>query len=210
MQAAEAATGTVSTVFAADNYPRGAAIDQGNVYWVSGHGTMLTCPVAGCTAAGPATFATYTGTGPDLLAVAGGNAVFDDYYGSDVKACPVADCAAPTDLGTNAAIAFGGLGLDGTDALWTDQGVGLQRCPVTGCGGAPSTMTPSSATQPGAFAVDGQQLFVSGTSLLECPRLGCGSSPTLLAPGGAKGIAVDATYVYFTTGLDGRVLRVPR
>jgi hypothetical protein len=96
------------------------------------------------------------------------------------------------------------LAIDGDNVYFTTPGSVL-RCPLTGCGGAPSVVA-SLQVNPYEIVTNGSAIYyttLGATAILTCPVTGCGSSPTVFADTGAVplDIATDGTHLYWTSVL---------
>jgi len=206
----------VPTTMAQGNYPFGVAISGGIVYWATGSFPQIdACSLTG--ACQPQMVASLPTFGSNWIAAGGGYVVWDDVGALKTDSCAVSACDA--DAGSATTLGpygcnyglFSPIAIDGTDALWQQCGI-VERCALSGCGGNPTAMNQAPETSAAGFVVQGGKLFIADGDVLECPSSGCGASPKVLAAnaGAVAGIAVDATYVYFTTALGGQVLRVAR
>jgi hypothetical protein len=100
------------------------------------------------------------------------------------------------------------LAVDSKSVYWTNCGVSVMKCPVTG--GKLTTLV--SSQLPGGFAIDATSLYwinipivygsVGPGGLIECSLAGCGAGQTTLAPEHQTlgKIAADATSLYFFWG----------
>jgi hypothetical protein len=221
-----AGCGGVPTTLAAmqlvSSYGHNIAVVNGNVYWVTtaneGDATLLQCAVGGCGGA-PTTLASLGGSyglAHDATSLYMATAVFDATTQTDVgavTACPIAGCGGTPTVVVTDSFSGGifGLALNASNLYWLDGG-NVKTCVIGNCA-SPTTL--STESDEFALAVDpGAALyFANGNILNKCAIGGCGANPMVLAPGaddldGTFGIAVDATYVYWT-GLEG-VSKTPK
>ncbi len=119
-----------------------------------------------------------------------------------------------------------GISTDGTNVYWSDAGdassidaglsARLLKCSIGGCGNSPPVL---GAVDAWSIAVNSTSIYwtnsvpgsSAGGALFTCPPAGCGSTPTSLgaadAAGTGSGIALDASYVYWSTTFE--VLKCP-
>jgi hypothetical protein len=133
---------------------------------------------------------------------------------ASVFSCALGDtCATPATIATEGGDVWGTMGfaVDATYAYWTD-GYRLLRCPLTGCGNAPTVLQSSGTLDIAGIAVDASHLYwLSQGSLMTCPVPNCNNDATTLAPmDHGAAVVSDGARVYFTdfgsNGVDGRIL----
>jgi hypothetical protein len=215
------------------SWPLGIALDESRVFWVnSGDGlatSVATCAKESCTA----TLTVLADEAPNHLegAIAtDGHDVFWTRHDA-IASCPNAGCAGAARRFAPAAVAFGGVLVDGANVYFTEaldvahpdlsQHHGAIRvCARAGCADTP-TIFARDLVDPRAIAADETTIYwVGGASdgigatesaVQSCPKSGC-ASPTTIAPEAASGsIAVDRDYVYWTNkGDNARLLRCPK
>ena len=185
--------------------PFGIAVNSSNVYWLeftsANQVDLYKCASAGCGAGEPAKLATLSARMTGLAAGAAGvfAAGLDTTSGTALR-CPGDVCVADTlgfapiavSLGQSS-LAFASYGADYSH-------LDLSSCPLTGCSGAPTTVTSNLAV---SYA-NAYGLFSSADAttlgLVSCPVTGCGTNPpqgtewlTLLP---TLDLAADAMHVY--------------
>jgi hypothetical protein len=151
----------------------GITLDATHVYWVDSNGEMLRCPLSGCNGtpqslwqgAPNSTQAGTVGIAVDATNVYWTNAQPFNY--GSVMQCAKEACASTLVVLANARTEPRGIAVDGTNVYWTEA-AGLQRCAIGGCGGMPTTLTPSAGpalaldathvyfTDPGSKSTDGR------------------------------------------------------
>jgi hypothetical protein len=177
---------------------------------------------------------------PSGLAVAGGTLVWTQQgdpsqsylVGSGVFSCPATGCTgAPTKLasGSTGAVyrAFTAAS-DGVNAYWSVLGTlggmyhdgSLYSCPLTGCVGNPTLLTTDQPVSTGMLLVDNTLYWTTESfpqssgagSVMRCTLPSCDATKVVLATNQLAPfrLAVDASYVYFTSTAGPNVLsRVP-
>jgi len=101
-----------------------------------------------------------------------------------------------------------GIAVAGGDVYWADHGDGkIMKCPVAGCGGAPTVVA---SGQGGVFGVAVDSVNVYWTNdgdndVMRCALTGCNGAPTLVAsaPQGLNWpfeLAVDSANLYWSEG----------
>jgi hypothetical protein len=206
------------TVLAGGIGPNSIAVNASGVYWTTtgnGVGSLWSCAPSGGT---PMKLVDTMGI-PWLLGV---NATSLAWITSNGGAwtCSTNACS-PTELSsmdsgnptgcidaTNAYFALGG-----------PTGGTITRCPVAGCGGVYTPVTPD-LSFPGAAASDGTWLYFTttpmgtGGGVYACPVTGCNGCPvtvaTLSGVSTPSAIAFDATSVYWTDLNLGLVLKAAK
>jgi hypothetical protein len=194
--------------------PTSIAVDAGYAYWTipaNGTGSVWSCPLAGCTQ-------TLVGNtaGLPLGVVASASTLFWTTYsganGGGLWSCSPGACT-PAALVSSASSPPGGFAVDAASAyvMFAAPESSLVACGLGGCDDMPATIASGLGT-PGPVASDGVDVyFATGSSVMTCPVSGCNGAPTTIAalsgsssPGG---MALDATYVYWTDANLGMVLR---
>jgi hypothetical protein len=202
---------------------RGVAVDASFVYFVDSNGVER-CPLKGCgmstpTPIMPASF---------NVALGGGNA-YATFFPGNLFVCPATGCDAGTDIGN--AMGMTGVAVDSTYVYCTQWGSQhVTRCPLTGCnndagfGGAAFHIA---SNEPNAVSVvvdapnvywavsHYQQTTSTFTShIASCPIAGCPDAgpTTVIGDQGMEpyGVAIDATYIYWTDYVAGTVNRRAR
>jgi hypothetical protein len=113
---------------------------------------------------------------------------------------------------------------DSTHVYWTewgdDWGSGngsVKACPLAGCGAGP-TLYAQGLVNPRGIAVDATSIYFatatySGVNggIWSCPLAGCNGNPLLLATAGIPyGLAIDASYVYWSDNDDATLHKVAK
>jgi hypothetical protein len=130
-----------------------------------------------------------------------------------VEECPASGCSSPTTFASGQQ-APDELAISGTDLYWLDLGTvlsmgkvveyvdgGVMKCPLSGCADAAALAT--GLSYPSSLAVDGKNAYwAQENSVVACGVAGCNGAPSTVASvpgasGGVRGVAVDATDVYF-------------
>jgi hypothetical protein len=206
------------------------ATDGVRVYWVqkaldapsSGPFSIVSCPVAGCPAEGPATLVTGVseGTGIGELVIAGGRIYFEggppptnDAKGPLLE-CPLSGCdPAPIVFASiqNTLTWSPLLTTDGTNLYWEDEGQ-LYSCPLGKACDSPTLLAsvssgdPASATMPTQVVTSGGMLYwIDGdTGELDSVPVTGGAIgtvctvPASTAGGGSGTLAVIDGYAYMS------------
>jgi hypothetical protein len=236
------ATGAVTSLTPATlSRPSGLAVAGGSLLWTQqgdpsqsylvGSG-VFTCPATGCTAAPTMLAAGATGAvyRPFTATSDGVNAYWSvlgtlgaQFHDGALYSCPLTGCAGnPTQLTTDQPVPTGML-LDGTTLYWTTEGFPqgnaagtVMRCTLPACD-ATKVVLATNQLAPFRIAVDAAYVYftsIVGPNLVNRVPVGGGAVTQLFSgtSGGAYGIALDDTYVYFTvfgTGAsDGAVVRL--
>jgi hypothetical protein len=187
-------------------------------------GTVRKCPIPGC-AGGPVTIAQGQDS-PELLTTdeTGTNVFWSVYNTGAVRSCP----ASSTGLCTPTTSITGEPSLYGVAArgsrVWSARLSGSQGRIVVKDGANQSTFA-SGQTWAFQVVVDANYVWwtnrtdnpndsgagVNGT-LMRCPVTGCAPSPELMhkVPGGLRGIAQDATAIYYTEYSAGKVWKLAK
>ncbi len=198
---------TVLTTEDIENYWFGMAVDATNLYW-STESTVMRLPLDGgapVTLAPPPAGWQMSGIAVDATSV---------YWVG-----PQGIMKTPIDGGPAVALAPAtnpnGLAVDGANVYWGESSTGaLMSVPIDG--GAPAAWAAGLGT-PVAIALDATRIYwTTGAGVLELPK-GGGQLVRLASSAYAEAIALDTTYVYFSTlvasslqdGTDA-VLRVPK
>ena len=177
--------------------------------------------------------------GAGALAVGGGNLVWIDEMGT-VSTCPTgaSGCAGSPVVVGAASPSTRVLAVDAHDVYWIDSGdppppntIGpytkgaIRSCPLSGCPAGGSTVLAAYPSWlPGAaLAVDGSNAYWTTEDaagewgqIVRCSLGGCGGKPAPLATtatanrAATRGLALDATSVYWTDPGSGQVLTLPK
>ncbi len=140
----------------------GIVVRDGTMYFTS-FGSILTCPVTGCTSA--TTFATATpavyGLAADAATLYWANRYAATFGGTaTIESCPLAGCGAPVVLADGLLDDdFRSIATDGVNIYWADTNTGtVSRCPVSGCNGTPTVLATGQAFAD-AIAVDATSVY---------------------------------------------------
>jgi hypothetical protein len=168
---------------------------------------VMTCPLGGCTDAGPTTLV--PGSYYRVLKLDRANIYWTGGATIDsgtVFQCPLAGCSQPTVLASSQASPFG-IAVDSLDVYWTTDvpNGGVFRCAIGGCGGSPTTLV-TGQPAPDAIVVDSANIYWAnnGGDVMECAKSAC--STTLITLASSQGsassnnMAVDRTNVYWING----------
>ncbi len=199
----------------------GVAIDQANLYWSEGSGTLYSAPKTG---QGVTAVPLWQGDASTANVAADGQRVYFTATDGLLRGVAV-DGSAPFAIGTpnSQKKSFSGVALDGTNVYWGTGDVDdstLESAPTSSL--LPRTLV-SQLPGPGTMASDGTTLYwlasvttdagVSG-GVMACTIASC--TPTLLASGYAyvAGLVVDPTAIYWTdngtTGANGAIWKLAK
>jgi hypothetical protein len=203
--------------------PMSMAVDATSVYWSV---PLAKCSTSGCGGV-PTTLATAAQLMPNnpWLALDANNVYFFSTQG--VAKCPLGGCTgAPTIVGLDG-FAPGdpgptGIAVDATNVYWImvwfvsmtpspQWAYFVRKCSISGCGSSPTTLASgmqSMLPPRGGLAVDGTSVYwLADDALRKSPI--CGGGDTIVAqPADSRGrIVLDATSVYYTSPLDGTVMK---
>ena len=215
----------------------GFGADTATTYFTLG--SLDSCAIVGCGGT-PKVLMPYPdggSNGAGALAVGGGNLVWIDETGT-LSTCPTSGCVgAPVVIGTASQRTMV-LAVDAHDVYWIDPGEpvppktfgpnthgAIRACPLSGCPAGGSTVLAAYPTwlSGAALAVDGSNLYWTTEDgagdygeVVRCSLGGCGGKPTPLATTdtrqrvATRGLALDATNVYWTDPGTGQVLTLPK
>ncbi len=215
----------------------GFAADQTRVYWAGSGGGVQSCDLAGCdgvpTTLGASPQGFYLG-----LAVGPTRVFWSD--ATKILACPKTGCAGPPTVLASGRVGPWSVATDGKNVYWIELGkangggkIPLQdysdgavlSCAVTGCNDSPTVLASYPTWRGGnAIAADASGVYwstddASGTlrQIVGCAAGGCGGHPKVYATTSStpnwpatRGVAVDATNVYWTNRGLGEVLTAPK
>ena len=216
-------SGTPKTLASNLTTARGVAVDASFVYFVDSNGVER-CPLAGCGASTP------TPIMPASFGVAvGGGKAYSTVFPGNLYVCPATGCDAGTDIGN--AMGMTGVAVDSTYVYFTQWGSQhVSRCAITGCdfdAGFSNAAFHIANNEPNAVSVAAsapnvywavshyQQVTTTFTShIATCPITGCPDAGPTTVIGDPNmepfGVAIDATYIYWTDYVAGTVNRRPR
>jgi len=201
----------------------GVAVDATYVYFVDGQ-NVKRCPLAGCGTNTP----TVIMPGNFGVAVGSGNA-YAANFPANLYMCPSTGCDAGKDIGN--AMGMTGVGVDSTYVYFTQWGSQhVSRCALTGCdfdAGFSDAAFHIADNEPNAVSVVAsapnvywavshyQTANTTFTShIATCPITGCPEAgpTTVIGDTGMEpfGVAIDATYIYWTDYAAGTVNRRAR
>jgi hypothetical protein len=198
--------------------PQGIAVDDTNVYWVETEGSVRMAPKAG----GAATLLATEPRGPTALVLDSG-VLYWVSQAATLRRLRLGD-AAPTTLASLGGESFG-VAVDATYVYWTAIAQNPDGSPAGTVGamakvGGATLPIASSQNAPGGVVLGGGGVYwvdldsqlPQGTSSLLRGSLDGGAPTTIFPPSAqsspvADAIAVDATYVYFTSG--GNLYKAP-
>ncbi len=145
---------------------------------------------------------------PQFLAVDAHNVYWTDLGSSSGGTTQVGSVlSVPIDGGTVATLATarpspGGIAVDATDVYWVDFGTitppgDVMKVPIGG--GTAVTLATSTNGAPHQIAIDANNVYwTDGAAVWQVPK--AGGTPVMLGQGTlTSGVAVDSTYVYWTT-----------
>lgn len=205
--------------------PFGLAVDSQRVYWANNDydSSFATCLLSGCTDAGPTTLLS-SQTLPADVFLANGHLYMSEYGHEDgglgaVLACDPTDCAKTVVTIANEPVRNPvAVVADSTAVYWSNFGAGrIDTCSTSGgCGAAPATLANDTPGGPWyGLAIASQSIYWTSQAkdagaVYACAVGGCAKPTTIaMSAGGPWDLAVDGTYVFWTTGDDGQVLRCP-
>jgi hypothetical protein len=216
-------TSTPTTLASNLTTVRGVAVDATYVYFDDASGVQR-CPLAGCGGNAP----TQIMPGNFGVAVGSGNA-YSTAFPGNLFVCPVTGCDAGTDIGN--AMGMTGVGVDSTYVYFTQWGSQhVSRCALAGCdfdAGFGNAAFHIANNEPNAVSVAPsapnvywtvshyQQVTSTFTGhIASCPIAGCPDAGPTTVIGDPNmepfGIAIDATYIYWTDYVAGTVNRRTR
>jgi hypothetical protein len=215
MRAQVGAANSGQSIAFGQSSPTGIGTDDTNVYWTNGgtgsDGTLQKEPLDG----GTATTLAANLLGPGQLAIDAYNA----YFALDTGGIVYTSLAGGDSIHDLAYDGMGGVPAQvtvyGTQVFWTDLTTNAVYQSSTDGGGAQSI---AGGTQPEGIATDGVNVYftdrgsgaIGSGSVDKVPVGGGGSSTVAPSQSYAWGVAVDATYVYWTAAIDGTVNRAPK
>jgi hypothetical protein len=191
--------------------PVGIDVGGGYVYWSSeSAGTIVRCPVGGCSANGPEVLAANEAN-PRRLQLHAGRVYWASLYGS-IASCPTTGCGQVADS------RFPGdsvrdFAFDDNAIYWTQHGGVVATCPLAGCASATILHQDPRASLVG-IAVDRGTVYFTETGspgrVVAIPSTGAGAgqSPRVLAESDfPASLAVGAGRVFWGTGMIGGAVR---
>jgi hypothetical protein len=205
-----------TAIASSQSSPWGIAVDTTNVYWTNtGDSTVKMAPLSG---AGPVTTLASGQSDPISIVVNGGNVYWASYARGMAGSGAVMTCAVGRCGSTLTPIATGqtgswGVAVDGSGNTYFTAGSAVMKTPLVD-GGPPFASDPRSNAYP--VVVDNMNVYWGDSSgyVYKCAVGGCGGTPTSLSPSeGASpsyGIALDATYVYWSNESQGTIARVSK
>lgn len=177
---------TPVTIASGQTVATSIATDATRVYWSSYVAAVSACPLDGCVGA-PEQLSPSIGNQWGLT-IAAGNAYWSRGGSpNEVMVCAIDDCAGTLRLfasGVGAPHA-----VDATSLYLNDPS--LWKCPLAGCGGGPTRLTPDGVTPVGVAVRGATMYFIDRTTaeLRACSSNGCGVGDRTLAKG------VDSAYI---------------
>lgn len=194
------------TVLSSDlTRPQGIALGAGEAFFTSSN-TVFKVPKGGgstSVVAADQPFAQHVAANADRVCWLSSGAV-------PTIACAPVSGGAPIVLAVEATLSVRALALDATHAFWV-LGDGSLRS-VALSGGAPNTLAPASdPCSQGDLALDATHAFWScGPNVREVGKGGLGAVTLHRAVTDVRGVAVDATHVYWTTAKSNLVQKLPK
>lgn len=209
------------------------AVDDTSIYFTRGsdeNGTVNKCPLTGCVASEVAPFAEAQNR-PHWVVVDRGSVFWTavgtppDLADGRLLTCPSDGCgAAPTVLAADQTV-IGHVVVDASNVYWmsrNDDGAVIQSCPRSGCSTDGPTIIAPGLPSAGHLTLDAERIYWTEIGsdppgskdgrVASCPLSGCSGPPHVYAVGQwmPRGIATDATSVYWVTGGDGKVLKIDK
>jgi len=193
----------------------GLTVDAQNIYWTNyfGNTSIQQCPLTGC---GPQPVTVATSQNTPLGIVVGASLVYwTTQLGNTVDSCAIGfSCgASPTTIASSQSGAWG-IAIDAASVFWANNFVGsnggtIARCPLSGCGAGPTTLASGQMSPQGLQIDAGNVYWANNTTLGAIMKIGKDGQGMvqLAAVTSPWTIALDDTYVYFTSGPTGTVGR---
>ncbi len=203
--------------------PFGIAVDSQRVYWANNDwdASFAACPITGCPDSGAIALLEHQTLPADVF-VANGHLYMTEYGWQDggpgaVLACdPVSCLSSLVTIATEPVRNPVAIVENAGTLYWTNSNLGrIDTCNASGCA-QPSTFANDRPGGPWyGLAIASQSVYWTSQvsdagAVFSCAIGGCTTPTTIAASaGGPWDLAADGTYVYWTTGDGGQVLRCP-
>jgi hypothetical protein len=185
--------------------PGALTLGNGTLYW-SGGGSVLTCPITGCSG-GFATLA--SGVGATGVAVDSERVYWTIYDTGEIASAPVDGSSPPVTMASGQ-VGVSSSVVDATKLYWATYSGTVVACPPTGCPSGPTVLWSGAPGSTQAVTVglaqDALRLYwtngnpIGGGSVFACDKADCPGTLVAIESSASSplGIAVDDENVYWT------------